>query len=75
MEPRTPAERPRLAPYGSLPRDTCPCCNGTGLVWVDLRSLRLGPGGTAFLAAGAKVRYGEDGSVRHALVCPRCGED
>ncbi len=51
----------------------CGRCDGRGTVWTDLRSLGLGPGATALLAAGCRARHGDDGSVRHEMVCPRCG--
>lgn len=50
----------------------CQRCNGAGTVLVSLKSLGLGAGGTAFLAAGSKPIYEEGGGVKHLLVCPRC---
>ncbi len=55
---------PRAAP--------CTTCNGRGTVWADLKAFRFGSGLRAFMASGCPVRYGEDGSVRHEIVCPRC---
>ncbi len=53
---------------------TAPCttCNGRGVVWADLKAFRFGEGFRAFVVAGCRVRRGEDGSVRHEIVCPHC---
>ncbi len=54
------------------PAAPCTTCNGKGVVWAALKTFRLGEGFRAFMAAGCAVRYGEDRSVWHEIVCPRC---
>lgn len=50
----------------------CQRCQRSGRILIDLRSLGLSAGGTSFLAAGVQAVRGDDGSVLHSLVCPRC---
>ncbi len=50
----------------------CEACKGAGAVWADLRSFGFGEGFGRFMAAGAEVLRGDDGSVRHQIVCPAC---
>lgn len=61
-----------FTPSASQP---CPRCHGRGVVLIDLRSLGLGPGGNAFLAAGMKPIYDDCGGCRHEIVCPVCNGD
>ncbi len=50
----------------------CTTCSGKGFVWADLKAFRFGVGFRAFMAAGCAVWRGDDGSVWHEIVCPRC---
>ncbi len=50
----------------------CPTCNGRGVVWADLKAFRFGDGFRAFFDTPCLILYGEDGSVRHEIVCPHC---
>lgn len=52
--------------------NVCDTCKGIGVVLVDLRMWRLGEGAMALLSAGCPVRYGDDGSTHHEIVCPKC---
>lgn len=52
--------------------EKCQRCDGRGAVWIDLRSVGFGPGFYAFMAAGTRKVCGDDGSVKHSIVCPRC---
>ena len=52
---------------------SCSRCNGSGNVLIDLRAIGFGPGFYAYVTAGARPAvYGDDGSVKHWIVCPRC---
>lgn len=50
----------------------CKTCDGTGLVWTDLRSYRFGEGFTKFMTAGLKPHCREDGSTWYEVVCHHC---
>jgi RecJ-like exonuclease len=50
----------------------CPRCDGRGVCAVDLRRFGLGSGFYAFMTAGTKPTYHDDGSATHDIVCPRC---